>query len=345
MELVLKVYDINWDISTQIQDIFEATIDYDINNFASCSLKIPVIEWLTKYSKIELYEVNWEDTLIFAGYIYDLIVSVEEIELLGRSTKELMNKKLVLNDKTYTNQTLTTIMDDILDDWNTAYSENWTFYTNVTDLVSKDFKIWDNIYDILEELSWLVWCVWDVIWTEIIVTDLLWEDKTDWVNYTALIYNGNDPYESNITKPKTKSYSTVSNVIIGIDSNWKTTLSDATSITNFWALWESKSFRDWDRADQTQLYLDSKKNEQRMFDFEIDVAWLWVNAGDKLKLIIENANSYLNFEWDVFVNTKKIEYKNRSKVENIWVSDIYVYVDNIFNRLRQIEKNVKLLNL
>jgi hypothetical protein len=57
MELVLKVYNTGV-ITTQIQNIFEATIDYDINNFATCDLTIPVITGLTKYDKIELYEVD-----------------------------------------------------------------------------------------------------------------------------------------------------------------------------------------------------------------------------------------------------------------------------------------------
>jgi hypothetical protein len=64
-----------------------------------------------------------------------------------------MNKKLVLSDKSYTNETLTTIMEDILSDWNSAYSENWIFSTNDTTLISKELKNGDNIYDILEELS------------------------------------------------------------------------------------------------------------------------------------------------------------------------------------------------
>jgi len=344
MELVLKVYNAGV-ITTQIQNIFEATIDYDINNFATCDLTIPVITGLTKYDKIELYEVDWIDKLLFTGYIYDLQVSVNEIKLLGRSTKELMNKKLVLNAKSYTSQTITTIMNDILWDWNTAYSETWTFSTNDTTLVSKDYEIWDNVFDILEELSWLVWMVWDIVWEQIIVAELLWTDKTTWLEYTALIYNWADPYESNISKLISKSYSTVSNVIIGSDSNWKTTLSDTTSITNFWALWEYKTFRDWDRAGNTQLYLDSKKEEQRMFEFDIEVNGLGIKVWDKLKLIIENANTYLNFNWDVYVNTMKIEFKNRTKIESIGVSDIYVYVDSIFNKLRQMEKNIKLLNL
>jgi hypothetical protein len=43
MEMVLKVYN-GGAIVTQIQDIFDATIDYDINNFNTCNLTIPVIE-------------------------------------------------------------------------------------------------------------------------------------------------------------------------------------------------------------------------------------------------------------------------------------------------------------
>lgn len=344
MELVLKVYNQST-ITAQIQDIFEANIDFDVNNFGTCSIKIPVIEGLKKYYNIELCEVDWVDRTIFKWYIYDLIVWTRDIEIIWRTIKELMNYKLVINEKSFVDKTMSEIVSDILSDWNTAYSENWTFSTNDTTLITKDYKIWDNVYDIIEELSWLVWKVWDVNWTEIIVAELLGEDKTSWINNIALIYNWKDPYGSNIINPVSKSYSSLRNIIIWMDWDWKTRLSDSTSITDFWALGEAKTFRDWDRVDNTQLYLDSKKDEQRMFEIDIDTDWLDINIWDKVNLIIENANSYLNFEWEVFVNTKSIQYINRTLKETVWISDIYVYVDNILNRLRQIEKNVKLLNL
>lgn len=344
MEIVLKVYN-GGAIVTQIQDIIECTIDYDINNYNSCTVTIPVIDNLNKYDFIELYEVTTTDSLLFEWYIFDLEVWINEIQLIWRGTKELMNKKLVLSDKSYSNKTITEIMEDILSDWNLAYWENWIFSTNDTTLIWKDFKTWDNVYDILEELSWLVGMVWTVEWNNIRVAELIWEDKTTWLNYTALIYNWKDPYETNISNLKSKSYSTISNIIIWVDGTWKSTKTDATSIATFWALWEIKTFRDWDLEDSTEKYLDSKKEEQRIFEFDIEVNELWVNVWDKLKLIIENANSYLNFEWDVYVNTKKIELKNRTKIETIWVSDIYIYADTLTNKLRQLDKNIKLLNI
>jgi len=60
-------------------------------------------------------------------------------------------------------------------------------------------------------------------------------------------------------------------------------------------LGEMKRFRDGDLATQTQEYLDSRKVEQKIFKFEVYDTQN-INAGDKVKLIIEEANDYLNFD-------------------------------------------------
>jgi hypothetical protein len=190
----------------------------------------------------------------------------------------------------------------------------------------------------------LLWLVWDTIWKQIRVINIIWKDKTDWLEYTALIYNGLDPYQNNISEPKIKSFSTVSNIIIWIDWNTSTTQIDNTSIWIFWALWETKYFRDWDLSNQTIQYLNSKKEEQKIFEVEIEKD-LNLNVWDKCKLIIEETNRYLNFEWDVYINTQEIEYINRTKKVKTWISNIYVYIDNIVNRLRQNDKNIKLLQI
>lgn len=347
MELVIKTYNnqFSTDVITQIQEVDKWVIEFDINNFGTAELTIPIINGINKFDKVEVYEVTGGlDTLVFTGYIFDFRITTEQIVLICRSVKELLNYKLVLSDKSYTNQTITTIIEDILGDWNTAYWDFWTFFSADTSLISKDFKTGDNLYDIIEELAGVLWLVWDVIGNQIEVKELIGEDKTSVVNYKEFFFNGNSQAISNISEPILTSYPTLRNVVIGIDWTTKSTKSDTTSINEFWSLGEIKSFRDWELATQTQEYLDSKKDEQKIFNFDaFDVEWL--NIGDKIKLFIENTNEYLDFEWDAIINTQKIEYLNRDKIVSVWVSSIYVYQDTLWNKIRQIDKNIKLLTV
>jgi hypothetical protein len=159
-----------------------------------------------------------------------------------------------------------------------------------------------------------------------------------------LIYNWFSPIVSNIWEPTVSLYKDLKNVIIGANNDWKIIKKDTTSISNYFACWEYKRFRDGDLNDLTTEYLNLKKNEIKIFKFNVfDFPWLWF--GDKVKLSIENTNNYLDFSGTVIVNKIKIEYKNKTKIVDVEVSNSYATKNTITKVLEQINENILLLNL
>ena len=349
MSYLLKIYE-NQNSSTvltQILDIISIQINFDISDISNATIKVPLYyNWLKQFNKIEIYEtITNNDLLIFQWYIFNLKISTKDIEIISKDEKSLLKKKLVISDKTYSWQTITTIVNDLLSDWNILSWDNLTFTSSINTTVSKDFSEWDNLFDCIEELSWLVWWVFTSNNWQIIVETILWEDKTTWSNFTELVYNWKDPNENNIYDVVIENYETVSNIIIWKNSSGKINQKDTISIWLFWALWLFQNFRDWDLSNQTISLLDSVKNEQKMFSFAIENSSINPNIWDKIKLRIENVNDYLNINTDVIVNTKEIKIDKWSKIIIIWVSTIYVYVDSFIKRLRSIDKKINLLSL
>ena len=350
MELLIKTYQNQFSTSliNVSEEINSVKIKEDLMWFDTMTITIPYLPNLAQMNKIELYEVTMnEDLLIFQWYIYNLSPWLNEISIIARSEKALMEKKLVLSDKNYSWQTITSIMNDLLNDWNTAYWETRTFESNITTTITKEFKKKDNLFWVLNELWELLDAVWVCKNNKITFNELIWEDKSlIWTtNFTEAIYNWLDPWENNITDVKYSSLWTVSNIIIGSDSGWDTTVNDTISIWTFGALWESKTFRDWDRANQTNKYLTLKKNEQKTLNIDIQTLTIEPNLWDKIKVRIENINEYINMETAMTVIKRDVDYKNWWKVIKIYLAEKYITMATFENTIKKIMTDVQLLKL
>ena len=350
MELLIKTYQNQFSTSpiNVSEEITTISIKEDLMWFDTMTITIPYLPDLAQMNKIELYEVTMnEDLLMFQWYIYDLSPWLNEIGIIARWEKALMDKKLVLSDKNYSWQTVTTIMNDLLSDWNSTYWETRTFESNITSTVTKELQKKDTLFWVLNELGELLDAVWVCQNNKITFNELVWEDKSlIWTtNFTEAIYNGNDPWENNITDVKYSSLWTVSNVIIGSDSGWNSTAYDTTSMWIFGALWESKSFRDWDRVNSTSKYLTLKKNEQKTLDIDIQTLTIEPNLGDKIKVRIENVNEYINIETAMTVIKRDVDYENWWKVIKIYLAEKYITMANFENRIKKIMTDIDLLKL
>jgi hypothetical protein len=64
-----------------------------------------------------------------------------------------------------------------------------------------------------------------------------------------------------------------------------------------------------------------------------------------VKLSIENTNEYLNFSGYGIVNKIKIEYRNKTKIIDVDVSNSYATKNNLTKTLKQINDKLLLLSL
>lgn len=290
-------------------------------------------------------QVNSQDNVIFQWFIQDMNVNSTSIWLTLRSQKALFERKGILSDKTYSNKTISFILDDLFSDWNTFTWETYTYETDISQIITKDFKEWDSFFNILDELSELTWAVWNILENKVYFKTELWEDRTTWDNFLSLKYNRQIPKANNILEPIMQSNWVLANIIIWKSWATKQTVKDTNSIATYWALAEFISFREWDLTNQVNQALDLKKQEQRLYKIDLETNKVNANIWEKLVLSIENTDEYRNFTWDVTVQTKELTLVNWTKFVKLWVSDVIVITDSFSNKIRQINKEVKLLNL
>jgi len=333
---IISLFMTIWD--KHIDCIFEASIEKELFWVWITTIKIGIVDNIKKYERIKLYEVySWWDVLVFDGYVYDLEVNTKSIIITWKHYKELLKNKLLLQDKNY-NGWLKDSLEDILNIWNTETSDTLKLKTNFNNSLTKELKQWDNLYDILDELTWLFGLIWTIQDKDTIyINDMLWEDKTQIWNFFEAIYNNKDKWVNNLLNPRVSQLWDRYNIIIWKNQNLSIIKKES---SDFPALGSTQTFRDWDLEKQTEEYLASRVWEQKIISFEINEP---LNIWDKIKITIEETNSYLDFSWEAFVLNEKIEYINGARKTNIGVSNIYAYRDDFLEKWQQTNKNINLL--
>jgi len=352
MEYVLKIYS-NQNSSNPfntVENLNNISFSWDLNDFSVMKIDLPInVSWLSQFNKIELCTtVDDTDVVEFWWYIHTISPSNGKITLECRNYKALMLKKIILSDKDFSWATLSVAINSILLEWKNETNEDWFFSTSFTGTFTKKFSEWDKLFDILDEIADLTSCVRNVVWNTIIFDEIIWTDRSILANpnFFELIFNGEDLTENNIDTISTSTYWTLSNMVIGKDNTWKVMLKDTTSITEFWVFSEYKSFREWNLAEQTQKFLDTKKNEQKIFSIKARKnIGNELNMWDKIHLRVENLNEYMNIETDVFILKKEVSIENGTKIINLTVSEIYATIDTLTGKLNRIQKDIHLLSL
>jgi len=339
IEITHDIQEITWTESVykNLEDLTDNLEDYTMNleDF-----------WLVSTSTTTIKrQINSQDNVIFQGFILDINVNSTTIWLTLRSQKWLLERKIILSDKSYISKTISFILTDLFSDWNTFTWETYTFETDISQTVTKDFKEWDSFFNILDELAELTWAVWNMLENKIYFKIMLWEDRTSWDNFLSLKYNRQMTKANNILEPIMESNWVVSNIIIWKSWSTKQTVKDTWSIATYWALVEFISFREWDLTTQVNQALDLQKQEQRLYKIDLETNKVNANLWDKLKLSIEECDEYRDFTWDVTVNTKELTLVNWTKFVKLWVSDVIVIQNTFTNKIRQINKEIALLKL
>ena len=109
----------------------------------------------------------------------------------------------------------------------------------------------------------------------------------------------------------------------------------------YWVAFEK--FREGDVVDKTEKQLDKQNKSQRIYEVTVEQNTILADVGDRVKLIVENTNSFFDIDSDVYVIGKTINYTNWSKITSYKVGELDLDVINIENWLYGIQKSVKLL--
>lgn len=347
METIIKIYNKTTDLlpKLQIENINSLEISENLTSYSYCTLSIPVIEWIEELDIIRIYEIQDTDILLFEGYIDSFTPWINEITLEIKDYKALLQRKWILADVTYTTQTPKQIIDDMISDYN-SLGDNWFCVSWISDTTTKELTMWDNLYDIINELANESWSQWILYWTTIYFNELVWDDYSTWINFKEIIYNWIDTSENNINTIKLTQYWDVENIVVWIDESGNKILkTDSASIATYWPMFWKINVRDWDLETLTQAYLDFKKTPQKIYKLEIEPFTIDVNIWDKIHARIEEVNSYLNYEWAVFVITKTTKIENATKVVTYWVSTSNIKVKDFIHTMRDIETAINYLSI
>lgn len=330
-----------------ISAISECTVTDNVSEISTAKIEFPYdVTGLEALQWVEVVATEaGVDTTIFRGFIDRVTASLQSVTIDAKSEKAVMKRKLATTDRTLSAVTASAAITTLLTDWNSAYGELFTCFSTIATTITKTVEKGDNLYDIIEEIAGMVGAVWDVADGVIRIEALLGTDYTDPSNFKEITYDAQDPFRSNLLEVSAETYGTLANVIIASDSASKTTVSDATSISNVGPYGEYKTFRAGDLAVTANGYLASKKDAQFAFSVVPDGVTFIAEAGDQVQLTIENVSDYLNFSGSVIVNTKTTKLTNGTLIASYSVSDAYAYRDGLLERLVQLRKDLDLARL
>jgi len=247
----------------------------------------------------------------------------------------------ILDEWTWTGVDINWLLDDLIDDYSNDYNENWTYDTDFSWNVELNIKQWDVYFDILDELAKQLQASWDIKDKKIIFKRNIWTDRTTWPWYQEISYNWLFPNTANISSIKVVWTATRSNLVLWQDQN-NNILKAEDYVDRIYSV-RLESFRDWNLYNNTTQALARLNKNQRIYEVTVEQNTILADVGDKVKLIVENTNSFFDIDSDVYVIGKTINYTNWSKITSYKVGELDLDVINIENWLYGIQKSVKLL--
>lgn len=346
MKLLLKVYEHQFDDTVITQEIInsEVVIEEDIKTFSIATFRMPLIK-IEEYNIVEIYEVWNTDKRIFRGYVYEIKPiwrQFGEVDIVCRGEKAIFNDRCVLSDKNYEDQDIKVILEDLLADY-IPYWEDWLLEVDFIKDITLELKEWDDYFGVLDELADQCEAEWTIIDKKVLFKRNIWIDRSTGVNYQEITYNWLFPNNSNIWNIDVIGTATRYNVVIG---RWE----EKTRYTANWFIdrlyWvKFEDFRDWDLEEKTEKELENSNRNQRVYQVVVEQNTINANIWDKIRLIVENTNSFYDIDSSVYVISKTTRYFNGSKTVNYSLWELNLRIKNIENWLYWIQKDIKLLKL
>lgn len=347
---IAYIYDLNNDVFAQVEGVLDISIQDKINDVSKASFGLyhtnPYCtrEYLKEYRRVKIaLNENWSEKIIFDGVIRWFDADLEKAIIRLESYDHLFERRILHADYNFTDQSVDTVLQTILDDINTRYQTNITLDCGISTLTSKSYKKAENFLKVLKDLAWN--------WYEFIIDDLVlkfkdtvWIDRTSWENFVEYRYDINDPDDRSIDQVDMENdWKELANWVIWKSWSDYTDDDDATSIAEFWLV-ESSFTTSWDDETTTASFLLDHKESLSEFDVwavtnDFFEAFLW----DLVKVYIFIWNDLMFFDWSMKIIEKqyiwwdlpKIKYKlSKTKASG---KDIVEQIWDIQQRLKTLE--------
>jgi len=339
------------DYTTQIVEFESSNL---LNAQSTCKITLSDNLWFTiqKFDRFQLIKPsNWQDIILFEWYVENITATIWTLVIDWKWLRELLQYKLVLEDKIYTLQTPEAIIQDLLFTWNS--NTFWSIWLDVVDLpldyvVTIEVKNWESIYSVLDRLSKLslsfVFTM--TFWSIVVISQLAWTDRTqNNSDFVRFVYNKEDKLSNNITNPTSTSTDKY-NIIIWqnkvVENDRYALMDDTPSFESIWLYFMYENwYIEWSPIPvgqaQIWLLLDTYKQEVRILDLSIiQNLTILLELGDKVSVSIENCWPYLDFIWDWYIIWKNIDLINWA--ENITYKFWGTILQKIPNLIQQLQE-------
>lgn len=278
-------------------------------------------------------------------YDWAWISFVDTVFLVDTDNEEVkrIENWQILDEWTGTGVDINWILDDLIDDYSSLYNEDWTYETDFNQNISLNIKKWDNYFDVLDELAQQTESTRDIKNSKIIFTKYA-NDKTTGEDFQEILYNWLYPNTSNISNIEVIGTATRCNIVMWQDTQWNIMVNDSAYVDRIYGVWKEE-FRDWDMYEKLNKYLLNINKSQRLYKVQVESNTINANIGDKIKLTVENTNSYFDIDTDVLVLNKTTTYNNGSKNVSYAVWELNLDVSTASNWLYGVQKSIKLLKI
>ena len=336
--IVIKVYDNYWSDNVIFQEYLKQGVEIktDLASFGVATFTIEDY-MLHRNNKVEIYEAGSPDKLIFRWYVSDIekkaTILSEACTVTCWDGKWLLQERWVLYGFEAVSTPLNTVVEDMMNLWN-AFWDHWTYQVDYSDPIDMTADLGSTCYNIIDELANQVGWYWKVDNNKIIVSPLVWQDKTqtmqfffDWTSASNI---------KQITETQSEGRA---NVAIGIANDWAKLMVYEAEDYPYWVVIEN--FQTWDIEDKTNALLTKNNVDKRTLQVELDTDKTYdVEVWDKVTLRIEWLKTIEDFNWEVFVTSKTTTYKFGKKYETVELGNIATTTNTLAWLIKKINDKV-----
>lgn len=344
MEIIAKFYPHIWSqkLIDQIVITSEVVIKEEIKGVGEAEFVMPIAPEIKEECKVELYEVNSnEDRLLFRGFVHEINPvwgQFQSLKIIARGEKAIFHKRKTLRKHTFTAQALSSILQKLLEPYNTEFNEDWGFEIQKEETLTLEIAQGDDYYDIFDEICEQK----ELFWT---VVDGTVHFKKYWEDLRAtqiLEYDGLSPNPWNITNIELIGTASGGNVVLVEDSKGNLTV-DKSQYSGVLTGVVSKQIRKGDDSEKAKQFAKEQARPQRKYKIQV-VNWSIVaNLWDRIKVEVVNTNSFYDYSGEAIVQSKTTSYSNASKVVVYGIQEFLVTSLSAENRVENVEKAIKFL--
>ena len=169
MEIIAKFYPHIWSqkLIDQIVITSEVVIKEEIKGVGEAEFVMPIAPGIKEECKVELYEVNSnEDRLLFRGFVHEINPvwgQFQSLKIIARGEKAIFHKRKTLRKHTFTAQALSSILQKLLEPYNTEFNEDWGVEIQKEETLTLEIAQGDDYYDIFDEICEQKELFWTVV--------------------------------------------------------------------------------------------------------------------------------------------------------------------------------------